>query len=221
MATSEQQPERDAESRNDASSEAEASARSSGASARGSSASRKSARAAGAGPSLFAWILFGAGAGAIASLAAWGFLSLVRFDAPPELTPARYYDALERWQSAAPPDYDIEVEITGPQAARYRVEVRGGEPASAERNGVPIKQRRVYGTWSVPGMFGTMSRDVEAIERRAAGRAKPDEQELVLRAEFDPVYGYPARYERIEWGSARGNTSAAAMWRVTRFERAE
>jgi hypothetical protein len=159
--------------------------------------------------------------GVAAALGALGLVSMIRFDAPPALTPERYYEAKAQWQAAAPPNYDIDVEITGPQSAHYRVEVRGGEPSFAQRNGVPIKQRRVYGTWSVPGMFGTMSRDVEAIERRAAGKAGADEQELVLRAQFDPVYGYPVRYERIEWGSARGSTSTAAMWEVTRFELVE
>jgi hypothetical protein len=206
MPTPEQQPEWDAEPPNEEFAEAEASARASGASAR---------------RALVTWILLGTGAGAALSLAALGFLSLIRFDAPPELTPARYYEAVKQWETNAPPNYDIEVEITGPQSAHYRVEVRGGEPTSALRNGVPIKQRRVYGTWSVPGMFGTMSRDVEALERRAAGQAQANEQELVLRAQFDPVYGYPARYERIEWGSARGSTSTAAMWQVTRFKLVE
>jgi hypothetical protein len=201
MQTPKQTPERDAPTP-----EAGASARHLG--ARQSSARRR----------LATWVILGTGAGAAAALLVLGLVSMVRFDAPPTLTPERYYEAKAQWQAAAPPNYDIEVEITGPQSAHYLVKVRRGEPTAAERNGVPIKQRRVYGTWSVPGMFGTMSRDVEAIERRAAGKAAADEQQLVLRAEFDLVYGYPARYERIEWGSARGSTSAAAMWKVTRFE---
>ena len=145
-------------------------------------------------------------------------LFLVRqanYDPTPTLTPALFEAAHERWRAAAPPSYDIEVRVTGPQAAVYRVQVRDGEPQAAWRNGQPLNSRRTFGTWSVPGMFATMSRDVEAIERAAERRAPPP---LILRAEFDSRYGYPAKYRRIDNGSRKGGDAIAVTWDVTEFQ---
>lgn len=111
------------------------------------------------------------------------------------------------------PDYDIEVAVAGTQPATYEVRVRDGQAIEAFRNGKPLNQRRTFGTWSVPGMFSTMSRDVEAVERRERGEADPSTPRLTLRAEFDPKYGYPKRYQRIEWGSP-----VEVTWQVTHFE---
>ena len=61
-------------------------------------------------------------------------------------------------------------------------------------------------------MFGTMSRDVETLERHAAGRADATTPRLTLRAQFDPQYAFPARYRRIEWGS-----DVEVAWEVTEF----
>src|SRR4029450_13111439 len=129
------------------------------------------------------WTLAGLAIGAIGSLVV---LRSVNNDPTPRLTPEVYYAALERWKAAAPPDYDIEVQVTGPQAAVYRVQARGGQPLAAMRNGHSLNQRRTFGTWSVPGMFSTMARDVDVVERRAAGRSKPGEVEMVLKAGVDP-----------------------------------
>src|SRR5205814_10451740 len=104
--------------------------------------------------------------------------------------------------------------VTGPQTTVYRVEVRNSEPQMAWRNGQPLNSRRTFGTWSVPGMFSTISRDVEANERAAArGAALP----LILRAEFDAKYAYPARYRRIDNGSRKGSDSITVAWDVTEF----
>ncbi len=161
------------------------------------------------------WTLAGLTLGAIGSLAV---LRITTRDPTPRLTPADFYAAFERWKASAPPDYDIEIEVTGPQAAVYRVTVRGGQPTAASRNGQPLNQRRTFGTWSVPGMFSTMARDVDVVERRAAGQAKPGEVELILKAEFDPQYHFPLRYQRIEWGSRRGSDAVTVTWVVTRFQ---
>src|SRR5262249_6144467 len=123
--------------------------------------------------------------------------------------------AHERWQAVAPADYDIKVRVTGSQPAVYRVEVRGGQPQAASRNGEPLLSRRTFGTWSVPGMFGTISRDIEAIEKHAGGKADRFTPRLVLRAEFDATYSYPKRYRRIEQWS---NVDVA--WEVVEFKTA-
>ena len=57
-------------------------------------------------------------------------------------------------------------------------------------------------------MFGTMSRDVEVLDKHAKGRRIEFTPRLTLRAEFDPKYGYPAGYRRIQWGSPSGSEVA-------------
>src|SRR5438876_4481632 len=145
-----------------------------------------------------AWTFIGIGMGLVIVLFA---LRQRNYDPTPTLTPEAFEVAHERWNSAAPSSYDIEVCVTGPQAATYRAQVRDGEPQAAWRNGQPLTSRRTFGTWSVPGMFATISRDVEALERAVAHRATPP---LILRAEFDAQYGYPVRYRRIDNGSRKG-----------------
>jgi hypothetical protein len=155
------------------------------------------------------WSLFGAALGIIAMLVA---LRLVNRDPTPPLTPNLFHATHDRWKAAAPANYDIEVRVTGSQPALYRVEVREGLASAAWRNGQPLTTRRTFDTWSVPGMFGTISRDIEAVERHAAGKADRFTPRLTLRAEFDPVYSYPARYRRLQqWA----NVDVA--WQVTEF----
>jgi hypothetical protein len=160
------------------------------------------------------WTLAGLAIGILGTLVV---LRIINRDPTPRLTPATFYAARDRWKKTAPADYDIEIRVAGPQAAVYRVEVRGGQPTAASRNGQPLNQRRTFGTWSIPGMFSTMSRDIDVVERRAAGQAKPGEIELILKAEFDPQYSFPRRYQRIEWGSRRGSTAVTVTWEVTEF----
>jgi len=135
-------------------------------------------------------------------------------DPTPALTPELFYAAHERWKSNPILNYDIEVRVTGPQAATYRVEVRDGQPQAAWRNDQPLTSRRTFGTWSVPGMFATISRDVEALERAAAKGAMPP---LILRAEFDPNTSCPVHYRRIDNGSRKGGDAMAVTWDVTEF----
>jgi len=160
------------------------------------------------------WTLVGLALGVVATLVA---LRIINRDPTPLLTPEAFYAAGDRWKASAPADYNIEIQVAGPQAAVYRVEVRGGQPAAAWRNGQPLKQHRTFGTWSVPGMFSTMARDVDVVERRTAGHAKPGETELIVKAQFDPQYSFPRRYQRIEWGSRRGSDAVTVTWEVREF----
>jgi len=157
------------------------------------------------------WMLIGIGFGVAVMLVA---LRQIHRDPTPSLTPELFHAAHQRWKASPLANYDVEVRVTGPQAAAYRVQVCDGEPPAAWRNGQPLNSRRTFGTWSVPGMFATISRDVEAIERAAARGAAPP---LIQRAEFDPKYGYPARYRRIDNGSRKGGDSIAVTWDVIEF----
>lgn len=155
------------------------------------------------------WLLFGLILGAIATLVV---MRSQYADPLPEITPADFHAARERWQTSELQDYDIEVQVTGTQGAKYRVEVRGGKAIAAWRNDLPLMQERTFSTWSVRGMFGTMSRDIDVLERRAAGKADQSTPQLTLRAEFDTQTGYPAKYRRIQWGSP-----VQVSWIVTKF----
>jgi hypothetical protein len=137
------------------------------------------------------------------------------YDPTPNLTVKEFDAAYDRWKANAPPDYDIEIRVTGPQAAVYRASVRSGQPEAAWRNDRPLTQRRTFGTWSVPGMFSTISRDVAALEQAAAKGAQPP---LILRAAFNAEHGYPERYRRIDNGSRKGGDASAVTWDVTSFE---
>jgi len=156
------------------------------------------------------WTLAGIGMGLVLSLIA---LRSMRYDPTPTLTPELFYAAHERWKAVAPPNYDIEVRVTGSQPATYRVQVRDGEAEAAWRNGRELSSRRTFGTWSVPGMFSTISRDIEAIERHAAGKADRFTPRLTLRAEFDPEYSYPKRYRRIQ-----NRSTVEVAWEVVKFQ---
>lgn len=123
----------------------------------------------------------------------------------PTLTRAAFAAAEERWSAEGPADYTIEIEVQGNQPAVYLVEVRDGEPVTATRNGVALTRPRTWATWSVPGMFGTVESDLESLETQRLP--------LVVRCQFDPQYGYPARYQRIELGGG-----SQVTWQVVKFQ---
>ncbi|MDX1946931.1 MAG: hypothetical protein SFU86_16130 [Pirellulaceae bacterium] len=152
-------------------------------------------------------LVAGAAVGTAATLAA---LSVVLRDPTPALTPEIFRAEQALAKVAVPSDYDITIRVVGMQAATYRVEVRRGLAQTAWRNGHPLTSRRTFGTWSVPGMFSTISRDIEALERRGAGRIDESTPELTLRARFDPRFHYPARYFRSE-------RAIDVEWEVTEF----
>ena len=163
---------------------------------------------------LFRRVLVGIAAGLLLGLVVMIALALVpRGSASPRLTPELFRAAMAKWKQEQPRDYDIEIQVRGNQPATYFARVRDGVPQVALRNGKPLTQRRTFSTWSVPGMFATMSRDVDALERRATGQADKSTPDLHLRATFDPRYGYPARYRRLQYQS-----SVEVEWEVTRFE---
>jgi hypothetical protein len=120
----------------------------------------------------------------------------------PELDRARFVEAQQQWQGHALNDYVIVTHVTGLQAATYQVDVRQGEVVEASRDDQPLADVRTWGTWSVPGMFTTIERD---LANKSA--------DLHLRAEFDSQWGFPRRYLRLDWRSGYEVT-----WNVTLFE---
>jgi hypothetical protein len=134
----------------------------------------------------------------------------------PKLTPQDFYEAKARWEENAPPSYNIEIAVTGRQAALYYAEVREGEVFAATRDGEVLSRLRTIDTWTVPGMFTTIHSDVANLERHLAGTADQNTPQLLLRGYFDEQTGVPLRYHRTElrkWGP-----NVEVMWEVTRFE---
>jgi hypothetical protein len=127
--------------------------------------------------------------------------------AVPELTTETFAAAVQRWDSDAPTSYAIETQVKGLQPATYSVEVRDGKVIGASRNGSALRDQRTLGTWSVPGMFGTIESDLQTN-----ADAERDQAPLELRAEFHPQFGYPQRYVRLAWGS-----KITTSWEVHSF----
>ncbi|HEY2416018.1 MAG TPA: DUF6174 domain-containing protein [Pirellulaceae bacterium] len=177
----------------------------------GDDAARRALPVMGAARRFVAFTLLGIGAGLIVMLVV---MRQANYDPAPSLSPEEFHAAYEHWKAHKISSYDIEVKVTGPQAAIYRVEVRDGEAIAARRNGQLLMSQRTFGTWSIPGMFSTISRDVEAIERAAA---EHKQRPLILRAAFNAEYGYPERYRRIDNGSRKGGDSMAVTWDVVEF----
>ncbi len=139
-------------------------------------------------------------AGLVLSL---GIIFALRRSLPP-LTARALTEAKARWAAVAPPDYEVEIVVSGAQPATYTVEVQAGRAVAATRNGAPLKQPRTWETWTVSGMFGTLDSDVQSLEEGS---------HLVVRCGFDPKYGYPAKYE-----SFRADKRHQVDWEVTRFD---
>jgi hypothetical protein len=131
----------------------------------------------------------------------------------PEINQQAFDDAFEAWQSVEPPSYDIETAVTSRQPAVYVVQVRDGKVVKATRNGVELKQIRTMGTWSVPGMFDTIQRDLRNTVADPNDRITPRSPRVTVRASFHPQWHYPQTYQRIQWGSPY-----EVAWSVARFE---
>lgn len=143
-----------------------------------------------------------------------GGFTLFRRGSLESVTRANFDAARQRWRDAGLVNYNMEIKVSGRQPATYYVEVRDGEATTAHRNGQPLK--RTPSTWTVPGMFYTMSQDVQNLEKVAAGKADETTPHLTLRAHFHERYGYPERYLRLE--RVKRGASPEVSWVVTKFE---
>lgn len=150
--------------------------------------------------------------GGLLAIAVFAVVSLIvaRSRALPVLEPSQLAEAESTWDTRGPASYSITVQVSGLQPAVYRVEVRERVPVSAACNGNPLHDVRTWSTWSVPGMFGTVGRDLETNRRATdAGESPP----LFLRARFDAQYGIPRRYLRSD-----ERQRVATSWEVVEFQ---
>ena len=158
--------------------------------------------------------MLGAAAGGLLTLAAIIALSAVsRRQAAPELTSGTLQAAQERWQANGPTDYGMDLVVTGRQASRYHVEVRGGKPTQVLRNDRPITPRS-WQYWTVPGLFEVLEHDMDCADDPTRGFGAKPGSRAVLRAEFDAELGYPRKFERLILGEPHLDMT----WQVTKFE---
>lgn len=159
-------------------------------------------------------VLTGVAVGAVVAVAAIVVLVAVfRREATAELGLDALNGAQERWRQNGPADYSLDVQVTGRQPGQYHVEVRAGEPFEVRRNGV-VANRRTWQYWTVPGLFEVIEHDIDCSEDPTRGFGARPGSKAVLRARFDPVRGYPKRFERL----ILGEPQLDMIWEITRFE---
>lgn len=153
------------------------------------------------------------GAVLLLALAGAVMLLLAFFRDPlPPLELADLEAAEARWRAEGPADYDLDLQLGGARPGSVHVEVRGGEVTAMTRDGQTPDQRRTWDVWSVEGQFDTLFRELELADAPAREMQVDAATRLVLRAEFDPRFGYPQRYRRIVLGQG-----PEVYWEVTRF----
>jgi hypothetical protein len=109
-------------------------------------------------------------------------------------------DAAEaKWKSNEVLNYDLAVSLGGRQTGEIRTQVRGGRAIGMTRNGLAMKEERTWQPWTVPGLFDTLRTDFDNAAHPAEKFGSVDVQ-VVLRAEFDPRYGFPRRYLQQVYG---------------------
>jgi hypothetical protein len=130
----------------------------------------------------------------------------------PELTVEHLEAAEKLWAAEGPKSYDLELVIEGAQPGVVHVEVRDGVTTAMQRDGLAPSQRRVWDVWAIPGMFETIERELQLAEDPEHEMDASAGVSVDLRAEFDPKFGYPARFHRIVFGGG-----PEVYWRVTSF----
>lgn len=131
----------------------------------------------------------------------------------PDLT-LETLDAAEKlWEANGPMSYDADFVIEGAQPGVVHVEVRNGDVVAMTRNRIQPRQPRTWVYWSIPGRFEELERELEMAEDPEHEMSASADTRVQLRAEFDPTFGYPARFHRVVFGGG-----PEVYWKVTRFE---
>ena len=150
--------------------------------------------------SRFVWIV-----GALLVLGIVGVVLLIRSQRLPRLDRARFDAAKAVWNENRKQNYEITISVSGRQPGVYAVRVEQGIATAATLNGNDLRRPRIFGTWSVDGMFDTISSDLDSLDSGT---------KLLLGAEFDETLGVPLRYERLQMQTG---VQYALQWEVTRF----
>jgi hypothetical protein len=129
----------------------------------------------------------------------------------PELTSERLAAAHELWQQKGPPSYDLDIQIEGERPGPVHVEVRHGEVVAVKLDG-RTPSAWTWETWTVAGQFDTLERELLVAEDPVHQLSADVGTSWRLRCEFDPIYGFPRRYQRTVFGG-----QPDVFWRVTEF----
>lgn len=130
----------------------------------------------------------------------------------PELTEASLETAMTKWDTNGPPSYDLDIVLRGARPGNIHVEVRDGAVTAHTRDG-RVPNESTWYTWSVPGMFDMLVRDIQIAADPQQEIGAPPGARWRLRCEFDPQLGYPATYHQIATGGG-----PEVFWQVTRFQ---
>lgn len=152
----------------------------------------------------------GTATGVILLLIALVFLAR---DATPRVTPEVLAAAESRWEKKGPPSYNLDLVLTGSQTGEIHIEVRNGVVERMTRDGRSPKQRRTWDYWSVPNQFAMIEQDLETAKNPQKAFGVTTSEQVVMRANFHPQFGYPAYYQRTVMGGTN-----QVEWRITRFE---
>ncbi len=161
-------------------------------------------------------MLLGAVAGVVLTLVALLTWLWLHRDPTPPLSAEALENAQRLWQQNHVADYDLDVEVTGQREESIQVKVRGGEVVAYTNNGRTPKTH-TWAWWSVDGMFEQLEKELEASVADVAASQRGASQ-MVLRAEFDPRYGYPRIFRHLALGAGQGPANRDIRWEVTRFE---
>lgn len=129
----------------------------------------------------------------------------------PELTEVSLEQAMARWDKSGPMSYDMDIELRGARPGNVHVEVRNREVVAETRDGRE-PGRWTWKTWSVPGMFDTLTQDLQIAEDPEQQIQAAKGTKWRLRCEFDAQFGYPLRYHRLVTGGPE------VFWQVTKFQ---
>ncbi|HWB10631.1 MAG TPA: DUF6174 domain-containing protein [Pirellulales bacterium] len=140
-------------------------------------------------------------------------IAVSRRSATPPLTAESLEAARTLWQKNSASSYRMDVRVTGRQPSRYHVEVKGGKPVRVLRNDHEIN-RRNWPYWTVTGLFDVIEHDVDCAADPTRGFGAQPGSTAVLRADFDPHYGYPRKFERLILGEPQLDMT----WEVTNFD---
>jgi len=166
-------------------------------------------------PSRFrpAALIIGTLLGAMAVAAGLLTYAFLNRNTTPLLTRAEYEAAADRWNASGLTDYNLDLALAGNRPGKIHVEVRDGQATKMERDGVVPRQERTWYYWTVPGMMDTIAEELEMAESPAQSFNASGASEVIQRAEFDPTYGYPRKYDRVVLGA-----DFETHWEVTKFE---
>lgn len=139
-------------------------------------------------------------------------LLVLRSGAPPELTPESLAAARAHWEAAGPASYTLELEMKGALEDRRKIEVRNGRVTDMRVGDRPASaDSQAY--WSVEGLFEFLAAELRNAADPPPELGVADPSQIVLRASFDPRWGYPESFLRHVLGRQQ-----STGWEVVRFE---